>query len=135
MAMVVFIRLISASNMIFYTYAADVLRQIAHIKGAALTMAMLARGVGGVIGSFSSGHLTPRGDQLGTRAAERRHLLQLLRRLPWPSPGSRFGGILLNNGLDAPQLCLIGAGVALLAVPIPLLKGRPRTRKQRRRRK
>lgn len=59
-ALVVFILLISASNMIFYTYAADVLGQIAHIKGAALTMALLAWGVGGVIGSFGSGHLTDR---------------------------------------------------------------------------
>ncbi|MCF1596961.1 MFS transporter [Streptomyces muensis] len=59
-AVVVFILLISASNMIFYTYAADILGQIAHITGGTLTMALLAWGVGGVIGSFGSGHLTDR---------------------------------------------------------------------------
>ena len=46
--------------MVFYAFAADVLGQIAHIKGPALTMALLAWGVGGVIGSFGSGQLTDR---------------------------------------------------------------------------
>lgn len=59
-AMVVFMLLASGAGIMIYTYTASVLGQIAHIHGTALAAALLAWGVGGVIGSFGSGWLTDR---------------------------------------------------------------------------
>lgn len=59
-AMVVFMLLASGAGIMVYTYTASVLGQIAHMHGTALAAALLAWGVGGVIGSFGSGWLTDR---------------------------------------------------------------------------
>ncbi|MFE9417426.1 MFS transporter [Streptomyces griseofuscus] len=59
-AMVAFMLLASGGSIMVYTYTATVLGQIAHIHGTGLAAALLAWGVGGILGSFGSGWLTDR---------------------------------------------------------------------------
>ncbi|WDO04443.1 MFS transporter [Streptomyces murinus] len=59
-AMVAFMLLASGGSIMVYTYTATVLGQIAHIHGTGLPAALLAWGIGGIVGSFGSGWLTDR---------------------------------------------------------------------------
>ncbi|MFJ4801611.1 MFS transporter [Streptomyces murinus] len=59
-AMVAFMLLAGGGSIMVYTYTATVLGQIAHIHGTGLAAALLAWGVGGIVGSFGSGWLTDR---------------------------------------------------------------------------
>ncbi|WP_347815133.1 MFS transporter [Micromonospora sp. DH14] len=60
LTIVAFMMLTSASSIMVYTYIAEVLGQTTHTTGAALAVALLVWGVGGVVGSFGSGWLTDR---------------------------------------------------------------------------
>lgn len=59
-AMVLFMLLASGASILVYTYTSTVLAQIADVRGTALAAALLAWGLGGIFGSFGSGHLTDR---------------------------------------------------------------------------
>nr|WP_084213021.1 MFS transporter [Micromonospora purpureochromogenes] len=57
-AMVAYMVIVTAASFAVYTYAADVLGEVQGVHGSGLIVALLAWGLGGLVGSFGSGWTT-----------------------------------------------------------------------------
>jgi len=101
LVIILFMLLSSAASISTYTFLAGILNTTAQITGTSLSLALLFWGIGGAVGSFSSGYATDRFGSSWTLAAATLLLIATLCLLPYAQNFAWVAPILFLNGLGS----------------------------------